>query len=161
VQFAPGGALVQGLDVLKNVLKLKAVRGHQVPGQPIKHEGIVRVGRMAQRQRGSTHAGKLNTPAPRCHQRKTPPAAAPLPPLALFNPAVQAGITNAEFLPPNGLETVSLALGSGNQAPSTTNRYSYRPGPTVRSLTHLPFASAVIGVLSGHHALKEPAIATA
>src|SRR6266568_5243906 len=65
-----------------------------------------------------------------------------------------------EFLPPKGLATLSFAFGSGSHCPSTTNRYSYRPGFTVRSPTHRPLPRGASGVFSGCHSLKEPATQT-
>src|SRR5215471_1780979 len=40
---------------------------------------------------------------------------------------------STEFLPPYGFCVVSLALGSGTHWPSTTKRYSCRPGGTANS----------------------------
>jgi len=54
------GALVERLDVLQNVLEAEAVRGNQIPGQRVKHEGVIRVGRVAERQRRLFHPRKLN-----------------------------------------------------------------------------------------------------
>jgi len=50
IQLPARGALVQRLDVLQNMLESEPVRGNQVLRQRVKHEGIVRVGRMAQSQ---------------------------------------------------------------------------------------------------------------
>jgi hypothetical protein len=47
VQFAAARALVQRLNVLKNVLESKAVGWNEFLGQPVKHEGVVRIRRMA------------------------------------------------------------------------------------------------------------------
>ena len=60
VEFATRGAFVQRLDVLQNVLKTEAVRGNQILRQRVKHEGIVRVGRVAKGQRRWLHPRKLN-----------------------------------------------------------------------------------------------------
>jgi len=49
IQLAPGGPLVQRLDVLQDVLELEAAGGDQFPGQPIEHESVIRIGRMPQR----------------------------------------------------------------------------------------------------------------
>ena len=49
VQFAPRGPLVEGLDVLQDVLEAKPVGRNQLAGQPVEHERIVRVGRVAER----------------------------------------------------------------------------------------------------------------
>src|SRR6266404_2061169 len=65
-----------------------------------------------------------------------------------------------EFFPPNGFCTLSLAFGSGNHWPSTTKRYSYLPGLTVRSPTQRPLPICTSGVFSGFHSLKEPATQT-
>ena len=43
VEFPAGGALVQGLDVLEDVLELIPARRDQVLRQGIKHEGVVRI----------------------------------------------------------------------------------------------------------------------
>jgi hypothetical protein len=43
VQLASRGQFVQRLDVAQNMLELEAARRNQFLGQPIKHEGIVRV----------------------------------------------------------------------------------------------------------------------
>jgi hypothetical protein len=58
VQFAVRRALVERLDVLQNVLELKAMRRNQVLRQPVEHESIIRVGRVAQCQflRGRAHS---------------------------------------------------------------------------------------------------------
>ena len=48
VQFPPRRPLVQRLNVLQNVLELEAGRGNQSLGQPVKHEGIVRIRRMTE-----------------------------------------------------------------------------------------------------------------
>jgi hypothetical protein len=60
VEFAARGALVQSLDVLQNVLKMKTVRGNQIFRERIKHEGVVRVGRMTKSQSRFFHPRKLN-----------------------------------------------------------------------------------------------------
>jgi len=49
IQLPPCGPLIQRLDVLQNVFKLKTARGDQVFGQPIKHESVIWIGRMPQR----------------------------------------------------------------------------------------------------------------
>jgi hypothetical protein len=49
IQFPPGGPLVQGLDVLQNMLEQEAAGGDQVFGQPIKHKSIIGIRRMSQR----------------------------------------------------------------------------------------------------------------
>jgi len=46
IQLASGGPLVEGLDVLQNVLELKALGGNQILGQGIEHESIIGIGRM-------------------------------------------------------------------------------------------------------------------
>ena len=63
VEFAARGALVQRLDVLQNVLEPEAVRRNQTLRQRVKHEGVVGVGRMAERQRRWLHGRRLNHPA--------------------------------------------------------------------------------------------------
>src|ERR1035437_1262713 len=65
-----------------------------------------------------------------------------------------------EFLPPNGFATLSLAFGSGSHWPSTTNRYSCRPGATLRSPAQRPLPAAASGVCSGCQLLNEPATNT-
>ena len=59
IQFAARGAFVQRLDVLQNVLKPEAVRRNQFLRQPVKHEGVIRVRRMAKRQSPLRHGRKL------------------------------------------------------------------------------------------------------
>ena len=56
VQFAAQGTLVQSLDVLQDVLETIALHRDQVLRQRVKHERIVRVGRMAKRERLLIHA---------------------------------------------------------------------------------------------------------
>ncbi len=56
VQFAAQGTLVQSLDVLQDVLETIAPHRDQVLRQRVKHERIVRVGRMAKRERLLIHA---------------------------------------------------------------------------------------------------------
>ena len=65
-----------------------------------------------------------------------------------------------EFLPPNGFSTLSLAFGSGSHWPSTTKRYSWRPGPTLRRPAHRPLPAGASGVCSGCQLLNEPATNT-
>jgi hypothetical protein len=77
-----------------------------------------------------------------------------------FSPRPQAETLRTEFLPPNGFWTLSLAFGSGNHCPSTTKRYSCRPGLIFRSPTHRPFPTRLKGVRSGFHSLNEPATYT-
>ena len=60
VEFAARGALVQRLDVLQNVLEPEAVRRDQVLRQRVKHEGVVGVRRVAERQRRLLHERSLN-----------------------------------------------------------------------------------------------------
>ena len=48
VQFAARGALVQRLDVLQDVLELPAARVDLVLRERVKHEGVVRIGRVAE-----------------------------------------------------------------------------------------------------------------
>jgi hypothetical protein len=43
MEFAAGRPLVQGLDVLQNVLKTVAARVDLVLSERIKHEGVIRV----------------------------------------------------------------------------------------------------------------------
>jgi hypothetical protein len=49
IQFAPRGPLVEGLDVLQNVLELEAMSWNEILGQSIEHESVIRIGRMSQR----------------------------------------------------------------------------------------------------------------
>jgi len=51
VQFAAGGALVQCLDVLQNMLEPETLRWNQILRQRVEHESIIRIGRVTQRQR--------------------------------------------------------------------------------------------------------------
>src|SRR6266700_2538339 len=67
---------------------------------------------------------------------------------------------NTELVPPKGFATLSLALGSGNHWPSTTKRYSCRPGFTFRSPFQRPLPREINGVFSGFHSLNDPATAT-
>src|SRR5262249_30979288 len=64
VKFTPGGALIQGLDVLENVLEPKALRRDQSLGQSVKHERIVRVGRMSERQGAVLHPDENTVSTP-------------------------------------------------------------------------------------------------
>ena len=75
-------------------------------------------------------------------------------------PLIYSETIRTEFLPPNGFSTVSLAFGSGSHWPSTTNRYSCRPGFMLRSPTQRPLPRSVSGVVSGFHPLKDPATNT-
>jgi hypothetical protein len=68
--------------------------------------------------------------------------------------------TSTEFLPPKGFCTLSFAAGSGSHCPSTTKRYSCRPGFTARSPAHFPSPRRASGVCSGFHSLNEPATKT-
>ena len=70
VEFAARGALVQRLDVLQDVLKMKTVRRNQILRERVKHEGVIRVGRMAERQSRFFHPRKLNHAARSCHDEK-------------------------------------------------------------------------------------------
>ena len=49
VQFASRGPLVERLDVLQNMLELKAMGRNQALGQGIEHESVIGIGRMPQR----------------------------------------------------------------------------------------------------------------
>jgi hypothetical protein len=60
VEFAARGALVQRLDVLQNMGEMIAVRRDEVLRQRVKHEGVVRVGRVAEGQGRLFHPQKLN-----------------------------------------------------------------------------------------------------
>src|SRR5205809_6183991 len=64
VELAARGPFVERLDVLQNVLETVAARRNQSLCQAIKHEGIVRIGRMAQRQSALRHARKSNAGVP-------------------------------------------------------------------------------------------------
>jgi hypothetical protein len=70
VQFAARGPFIEGLDVLQDVLEAEAVGRDQFVGQPVKHERIVRVGRVAERQGGLRHAGRLTRSRRDCHEEK-------------------------------------------------------------------------------------------
>ena len=50
--------------------KAKAVGRNQPVGQPVKHERIVRVGRVAERQGVLRHARRLTRTPRRCHEEK-------------------------------------------------------------------------------------------
>src|ERR1017187_9402150 len=65
-----------------------------------------------------------------------------------------------EFLPPNGLGTVSLASGSGIHWPSTTRQYSYVPGSKAVSFSQRPPPAGCRVLLSGCQWLKVPATQT-
>ena len=60
VQFAPRGALVERLDVLEDVLEFETMRWNQLVRQGVEHERIVRVGRVAERERSISHGRKLS-----------------------------------------------------------------------------------------------------
>jgi hypothetical protein len=62
--------------------------------------------------------------------------------------------------PPKGFATLSRALGSGTHSPSTTKRYSCRPGARERLPVQRPLPERAKGVFSGFHPLKEPATKT-
>ena len=49
IQLAPRRPLVEGLNVLQNVFKLKAAGRNEVFRQPIEHKSIIRIRRMPQR----------------------------------------------------------------------------------------------------------------
>src|ERR1035437_8140208 len=59
-----------------------------------------------------------------------------------------------EFLPPNGLGTVSLASGSGIHWPSTTRQYSYVPGNKAVSFSQRPPPEGCSVLASGCQWLK-------
>ena len=59
VQFAASGAFVERLDVLQDVLKTKAVRVEPILRQRIKHEGVIGIRRVAERQSLCRHARAL------------------------------------------------------------------------------------------------------
>ncbi len=59
VEFAAGGALVEGLDILKDVLEAVAIGRNQLFGQAVEHEGVIRVGRVAQGECFLRHLGKV------------------------------------------------------------------------------------------------------
>jgi hypothetical protein len=65
VEFAAGSTFVEGLDVLEDVFETKAVRGDEVFGERVKHERVVRIGRVAKREQAIFHrhraCGKLGT----------------------------------------------------------------------------------------------------
>src|ERR1017187_5564190 len=65
-----------------------------------------------------------------------------------------------EFLPPNGLGTVSLASGSGIHWPSTTRQYSYVPGSKAVSFSQRPPPAGCRVLASGCQWLKVPATQT-
>src|ERR1035437_4125006 len=65
-----------------------------------------------------------------------------------------------EFLPPNGLGTVSLASGSGIHWPSTTRQYSYVPGSNAVSFSQRPPPAGCRVLASGCQWLKVPAMQT-
>ncbi len=75
-------------------------------------------------------------------------------------PSPYSETVSTEFRPPKGFWTLSLALGSGRQWPSTTKRYSWRPGRRLRSPFHRPLPNGTKGVVSGFHPLKVPATYT-
>ncbi len=57
---AARGTFVERLDVLQDVLKMKTVRGDQILRERVKHEGVVRIGRMAEGQGRLFHPRKIN-----------------------------------------------------------------------------------------------------
>jgi hypothetical protein len=72
----------------------------------------------------------------------------------------QVATISTELNPPYGFRTVSFAFGSGTHWPSTTNRYSCRPGLTLKAPTHFPPGTGSRGVFPGSHPLNEPATET-
>jgi len=70
VQFPPRGPLVEGLDVLQDMLEVQPVGRNQLAGKAVKHERIVWVGRVAERESGLQHARSLTRPRRRCHEEK-------------------------------------------------------------------------------------------
>ena len=70
--------------------------------------------------------------------------------------------TNTALRVPKGFGTNVRAKGSSVQFPSTTKRYSYRPGLRCKSTFHWPHPvpKRSIGVAEGCQPLKEPAMLT-
>src|SRR6185503_14826476 len=52
--------LNERLDVLEDMLEAEAVRGNQLLRQPVEHEGIVGVGRVAEGEGALNHAPRLS-----------------------------------------------------------------------------------------------------
>ena len=67
VEFAAGGALVQGLDILEDMFELKAVGRNEPLRQPVEHEGIIGVGRMAKSQGALRHVATIKRQRRACH----------------------------------------------------------------------------------------------
>jgi hypothetical protein len=57
IEFAPGGAFVQGLDILEDVLEKQTVSDDQPLSEAVKHERVVRIGRVAEGQGLGGHVG--------------------------------------------------------------------------------------------------------
>ena len=62
IEFTPKGAFVKCLDVLEYVLELEIISRYQTFCQPVKHERIVRVRRVAERK-STWHHGRSFCPA--------------------------------------------------------------------------------------------------
>ena len=67
VQLTAGGALVQCLDVLENMLEAEALRGDEFLRQSVEHEGVVGIGRMAESERAQNHEPRLGRAGAGCH----------------------------------------------------------------------------------------------
>lgn len=72
----------------------------------------------------------------------------------------RADTDTTEFTQPNTLGTLSVARGSATQRPSTTNRYSYRPGGRNMTRTHRPPAVRTIRMFDTSQLLNDPAMVT-
>ena len=67
VEFAPAGPLVQGLDVLQDMLEVVAAVIDQPLGQTVKHERVVRIGRVPQREFSFFHGRNGRRGGAICH----------------------------------------------------------------------------------------------
>jgi hypothetical protein len=99
VEFAARGAFVERLDVLQNMLETEAVRRNQIFRQRVKHEGVIGVGRMAERQSRLLHRQKIKRRNACCHDlnknEKKNPAESPHTP-----PGLKRAGTRESHAPP-------------------------------------------------------------
>ena len=66
--------------------------------------------------------------------------------------------TSTAFAVPKTFGISSVAAGSSTHSPSTTKRYSWRPGSSGSSFAHMPSFNRIIGVTLGCQSLNEPAM---
>src|SRR5262245_24309489 len=63
IQLAPRGPFIECLDVLENMLETIARSWNEALGQPIKHERVVRIRRMAEGQDALIHPQPYRLPS--------------------------------------------------------------------------------------------------